>query len=361
MLLGFPCMAWAQGLEFDWRHPYAHLGFGLLLALLVAIWFLQLFNRRLRHEVEQRWRIEDQLTESRQRLAMALQGANLGCWDWDMDQDLVYLDAQAAHLLGQAQGEGRLALEEEGVIAELFQSMRLALDQGELEIESKLDLNGRSRWLLIKGQRLSHENSNFRALGTLMDISDAKAYREELEILSITDPLTGVYNRRHFSERLQQSCSQLDRKDASVLSLAMLDIDHFKQINDQHGHTVGDRVLAMFASVLNRSCRPYDLIARYGGEEFVVLFPGINRAQAKLALQRHAEQLLQTSVRSPNGAVSCTFSAGVVDSTELAQCQLPCNEMVEIADQRMYQAKQLGRNRIEIESLNSAAVEAVQP
>ncbi|MEH6470742.1 MAG: GGDEF domain-containing protein [Halopseudomonas sp.] len=340
-------LAAPANVSFDWRHPYAHLGFGLLLALIVVVLFLQQFNRRLRLEVERRWRIEDQLRDSQHRLSLALWGADLGCWDWDMDQNLLYIDERAAYLLEEQQGACQLNLDDGGQVATLFSKVRQMLDEGELEGELELELDGRSRWLLIKGRRLAHENSAFRALGTLMDISEAKAYRDDLEILSITDSLTGVYNRRYFFDRLVQACSQVDRS-ADVISLAMLDIDFFKRINDQHGHQVGDQVLIKFTCLLKSCCRPYDLIARYGGEEFVVLFSGIDKQQAQTALQRYADALLEITVSSKQGPVGCTFSAGIVDSSEPAMQQLDCMDLIELADQRMYWAKQCGRNRIEL-------------
>nr|WP_246480508.1 GGDEF domain-containing protein [Motiliproteus sediminis] len=186
-----------------------------------------------------------------------------------------------------------------------------------------------------------------------MDVTQTHAYQEKLEQLSITDPLTGVFNRRHFFDRMAPACAQA-RRDNAPLSFAMLDIDHFKAVNDDHGHLFGDEVLSHFAALLKRHCRPYDLVARYGGEEFAVLFIGIDRVQAQTVLSRYREALIASPVRRGKATLTCYFSAGIADLCELEELN-DCAKLVEIADSRLYRAKAAGRDRIFVDSEGSAS------
>ncbi|MCC6807407.1 MAG: diguanylate cyclase [Deltaproteobacteria bacterium] len=177
-------------------------------------------------------------------------------------------------------------------------------------------------------------------LKTLQD--DLKRANEQLKVLSITDHLTSLFNRRHFSEVLQGEFKRSQRYK-HALSLAMLDLDHFKQVNDKHGHTAGDLVLTDFANLLRTSFRNTDSIARYGGEEFVVLLPHTSASDAVKAVEKVRAQLQTIGLGLlPKGSAS--FSAGVamypsdvVNSTDT---------LVSAADAALYKAKSAGRNRV---------------
>ena len=316
-----------------------------LAVLLACVYQVIRLNHQLRDEIRSRWHTEDELSESRQRLEMALWGSGIGCWDWNLEFDEVLLDQRCAELLGVEAGAGVLNLHDRHPACELFRQLRTRFEDAgaDTQLEQVYQLNG--RWLQCAGKRLPHGNTEFRALGTLMDISQAHAYQEKLELLSITDSLTGVLNRRHFFERMDPACAQA-RRDRKLLAVAMLDVDHFKRVNDDYGHLIGDRVLAHFAAMLKRHCRPYDLVARYGGEEFIVLFVGIDREQACTVLSRYREALQAAPVRVSKGSYTCRFSAGIADIAELEAHAGSCDGLVAIADSRLYQAKAAGRDRI---------------
>jgi len=316
--------------------------------LLGCVYQVVRLNHQLRDEVRSRWHAEDALHESQQRLEMALWGSGIGCWDWNLETDEVFLDRRSAELLGVEAGEGVLNLHDSHPACDLFRQLRSRIQQSSsaMQVEQTYQLG--ERWLQCTGKRLPHGNTEFRALGTLMDISQAHAYQVKLELLSTTDPLTGVLNRRHFFERLAPACAQAAR-DRNPLALAMLDIDLFKQVNDQYGHLLGDQVLAHFASKLQRYCRPYDLVARFGGEEFIVLFVGIDRQQARTVLSRYRSALQQAPVAVSDGEYVCRFSAGVADLSEVKQRHQGCEDLVAIADSRLYRAKAAGRDRIFID------------
>lgn len=175
--------------------------------------------------------------------------------------------------------------------------------------------------------------------GYLTDISDLKRVEEELRALSVTDSLTGIHNRRYFQERLKAELERAQR-DQLDLAVIMLDIDHFKRINDQHGHAVGDRVLQSLCQRINQRLRRTDVFCRLGGEEFMVLCPGSNAEQA----QSLATELWQ-GVRSVEvdgvGIVTASFGIAGWRFGEGADALLLR------ADSGVYAAKQGGRDRVQ--------------
>ncbi len=153
-----------------------------------------------------------------------------------------------------------------------------------------------------------------------------------------TDPLTGIWNRRAGLSLLALHWVRPD--SPSWLSVVLLDIDHFKRINDRYGHDTGDRVLAALAGRLRRGVRPNDAVVRWGGEEFVLILPGAALADAV----RRAEAMLREMGNLIPGIGKISFSAGVAEqSTDSAP---NFRSLVAIADRRMYIAKQAGRNRV---------------
>lgn len=164
-----------------------------------------------------------------------------------------------------------------------------------------------------------------------------------LENLSITDALTGIANRRHFEWRLSEEVERA-RRYKYPLSALMLDLDHFKQINDTYGHQVGDTVLQQVAQRLKHSLRRTDFLARYGGEEFVILAPQTPSERALVL----AERIRQVIAKSPipvadNLQIHITVSVGVAVFPDHAQNEIG---LVRAADAALYKAKQLGRNRV---------------
>ncbi|CAK7049669.1 MAG: hypothetical protein DELT_00984 [Desulfovibrio sp.] len=171
-----------------------------------------------------------------------------------------------------------------------------------------------------------------------------RATLEELAFQRDHDILTGLANRRLFDRQLH---SELERayRTTMPLSLVMIDIDHFKNVNDTYGHLTGDKVLAALGDLLLGSLRIYDVAARIGGEEFCVMLPGANGRQAVELARRLLEDFSQLVFEGPEGETfSATFSAGV--ATSIAYPETSASELLAQADEFLYDAKNAGRNRV---------------
>jgi diguanylate cyclase (GGDEF)-like protein len=169
-----------------------------------------------------------------------------------------------------------------------------------------------------------------------------ESFQRQMYDAALRDALTRIYNRRHFDEQLRAEFSYA-RRHGFPLSLIMMDIDHFKSVNDNHGHPVGDVVLIGLAQAVTQAIRHEDLFARYGGEEFVVLCRGTKGSVAYTIANRIRERVEQTALVSDVPELRVTVSAGVAcgPTAEIGTPDL----LVEAADRSLYRAKQLGRNR----------------
>ncbi|MGV0977123.1 MAG: sensor domain-containing diguanylate cyclase [Azonexus sp.] len=179
-------------------------------------------------------------------------------------------------------------------------------------------------------------------VGAMLDISERKALERRLEVLAATDFLTGAYNLRTFYDLGRHEMSRLAR-NGGELALVVIDLDHFKEINDRLGHAAGDEALRQFVAVVTENLRELDIFARAGGDEFRLLLPDTSLAGAHLVADRIRNAVNQITVRSPRGEVRLSISCGI------ARCD-PGDESLDqatmMADDALYQAKAAGRNCI---------------
>lgn len=167
--------------------------------------------------------------------------------------------------------------------------------------------------------------------------------RMRYEQAAMFDGLTGIHNRRWLDESLARVVRRI-RGGPAQFSLSLLDVDHFKRFNDEHGHDAGDAVLTAVAAALSRNLRPTDLVARYGGEEFVLLFPDTSLDEAYTAAERVRISIAKLEVLGPRGAPlpQVTISMGVA---QLQHDDDPAS-LLKAADEALYQAKRSGRDRV---------------
>jgi diguanylate cyclase (GGDEF)-like protein len=191
-------------------------------------------------------------------------------------------------------------------------------------------------------------NSASKVVGRAVVFEDVTAQvrlREELRGRSETDDLTGVANRRRFSRALEIECMRFSRNHFP-LSVLMIDLDFFKGVNDQFGHSVGDAVLRIVAQLLLLSLRKTDLLARFGGEEFAVLLPETPISGAKVIAERIRTAVCEKPILAEGCDVSMTISIGVGSHTDLLEANPEI--LLKKADLALYRAKALGRNRVEV-------------
>ena len=162
--------------------------------------------------------------------------------------------------------------------------------------------------------------------------------------LSSRDGLTGLANRRVFNDALER---EIDRsaRTGEIFGLLLVDIDHFKQVNDRHGHLAGDLVLKAVARLIEESFRSIDTVARFGGEEFAVILPNVSAAFLRHVAERARARIESSRIETTRGLhVAVTVSIGTVCS----RVQIPqdAKALIEAADRKLYEAKRLGRNRV---------------
>ena len=165
---------------------------------------------------------------------------------------------------------------------------------------------------------------------------------EETQLLALTDGLTGLYNRRHASKRLEDEIARA-RRNSTGLCVAMCDVDHFKAINDEFGHSAGDHVLQQIANSLTEYVRRNDIVSRWGGEEFLVIFSEIKLTAARIVAERLRGRLASTP-QVEGGPEQISVSIGLA----MLQKGVTADALIEQADQALYRAKARGRNRVEV-------------
>lgn len=187
--------------------------------------------------------------------------------------------------------------------------------------------------LLNDEQQQNHE--------LVQEIARRKSLEAQLRMVAEHDALTGVDSRSHFMKRAE-ALLQRSRLEQAPFCLFMIDVDHFKKINDTWGHTRGDRILAKIADVCQHALRPTDIIGRFGGEEFVVGLPNTAPADAKAVAERLKQQVEQLSLEAPLNSVQLSVTIGVA----VATAEDDLDALITRADDKLYKGKRAGRSRV---------------
>ncbi|MEA3639143.1 MAG: diguanylate cyclase [Lamprobacter sp.] len=216
------------------------------------------------------------------------------------------------------------------------------LDVDEIAADDKLPerpvqrADGSTLWVRVRKARGLEDKEGDEQYLVLQDIS----LQMEIQALSERDTLTGAYNRMKFDQLLQAALSA-ETRYGQHFSLILCDIDHFKRINDNHGHLAGDGILKQFTSLLQSQIRSSDQLARWGGEEFVVLLPMTNAQEATAAAEK-LRQAISTQSWPPIGKLSASFGVAFHVPNESADA------LLDRADGALYQAKEAGRDRVRL-------------
>ena len=215
----------------------------------------------------------------------------------------------------------------EGALLAFFTIFTLSMDEViRLQIFSLASLN--NLWLL----------SAIMAIAIWAQLSQLHMQLKLFE-QATTDSLTGLLNRRSFMTQVETELSRSERYDRS-LSMALFDLDLFKQINDNHGHLAGDKVLVVFADLLRQELRTTDIIARFGGEEFIIALPETSVDEAQKVVQRVLDDCRQQVLESASGELRFTSSAG------LGEVLVDVQSSISLIDEALYKAKDEGRDRV---------------
>lgn len=300
------------------------------------------------------------------RYQVAIENAEEGVWEWGPGQNRMFYSDDWKRMLGYEPKEIANTFDEwERLIhVEDLQKARAILEQysaGEIEkYESEfrmLHKNGTYRWILSRGKFIFIQDYQLKKvmIGTHVDITEQKntaalllKRNEELEILlkqikelSITDPLTSLFNRRKILEELEEA-QQAQNINNNSYSIAIIDLDFFKRVNDTYGHSVGDETLKLFAAFIQQNVRGQDIVGRWGGEEFFIIFPETTDVQALDILQRLQKNFAKKPLLIKKYSIMITFSAGISSSA----VDTTVDVMIKQADQALYKAKELGRDLI---------------
>ncbi len=300
--------------------------------------------------------LQMQIEAEQKRLVNIIEGTRLGTWEWSVQTDETLVNERWASMIGYT-------IEElEPITIDTWKRFLHPEDLAESMREIDLHFRGKTPFY-ERENRLRHKNGSWvwvldrgaviewdeqgrplKMYGTHTDITEKKKLEERIRDLAIRDPLTDAFNRRYLYERLGTIVSEFVRSGKGFC-LSMFDIDHFKRINDEYGHQAGDFILREFVRLIGSRTRPYDLGGRYGGEEFVIVSPGMGRRENAVMVRRIMDAVRGTTFRFEDQEIVFTFSCGFVDSLEFSPSAITSEAMIGLADRRLYQAKEEGRDR----------------
>lgn len=247
------------------------------------------------------------------------------------------LQASLQHLTWQtsqiAKGDFSQKVDFMGEFSESFNGMVQDLDQTHTDLKKEIEIHEQTQ------KTLQHAKEKTEKLA--QELKDAN---KQLKEMAFRDGLTGLYNHRYFKDLMAQELNRSERYKKS-LSFIILDLDHFKKINDEFGHPVGDIVLKKVSKAIQNSIRACDIAARYGGEEFIVVLPETQLEEAMIVAERLRKTVEGLPITANNRSINVTISVGLT-SYIAAQGKKEMSDIISEADNALYHAKNTGRNKI---------------
>jgi len=310
-------------------------------------------------DITEQYALRKELDNKRRRLNNIIEATRLGTWEWNVKTGETIFNERWAEIVGYTLEElSPVSIKTWEKLAhpeDLQRSTELLQKHFERETdyyncEARMKhKNGNWVWVRDRGKVIEWDRDGNPQLmfGTHADITERKEMEGKIRELSIRDSLTNAYNRRYIMERLKALISEYVRKRNSF-TISMIDIDHFKRVNDTYGHQTGDSVLTHFTSVLFKNFRSYDLIGRYGGEEFIVISMNVTKEQTQSIIERFKKLCENTTFVHEGHEITTTFSCGITESNEHDASTVTAENIIETADRRLYEAKNTGRDRVVI-------------
>ena len=238
---------------------------------------------------------------------------------------------------------GKRLPEISGPLPERLQEM-LRFNLTALDIE--VDQDSRMVYYELKITSIHKKNRNVGQMISIRDMTERTELFNRVRELAIHDSLTGTFTRRHFLELLKHPLNYIERNPSYQITILLLDIDHFKQINDTFGHEGGDQAIIAMTKTCQMHIRPMDVLCRWGGDEFAILLEDINFEESLRAADRICQGIASIRIETPAGVIQMTSSLGMATSSDFAAGELNAQNLFRLADKALYYAKELGRNRI---------------
>lgn len=344
----------------------------LLLAMAISAGWLRWHQGRRQLQERTERAAARSARDSARRLEFGLRGADLGLWEWNLDDGSVAVNAREMEMLGHPPTDEPLHMAfwrsllhpDDAAEADRAIAAHLRGETPGYRLEHRLrHRDGHWIWVLTHAMVMerSPRGKPLRVVGTHLDISERKRSQLELErmnaqlaALSLTDGLTGVANRRQFDQTLLIEWAR-GLRTHRPLALLMLDVDHFKRYNDHLGHPEGDACLRAVAQVLSTCLRqPVEKLMRYGGEEFAVLLVDAGADTGARVAQRCLDAIAQARLPHPDSPLGPWVSISVGVASLLPQAEMAHEQLVQAADAALYRAKQNGRARYEVATAEDA-------
>jgi len=340
-----------QGFRFIGRHLHAA-GHEIAVEVLTSCFWLDGQERFLSVARDVTNRVIAEGSEDRRdkQLWFALNEASDGLWDWDVPSGTLFFSPQLKRMLGYGPDEMAPVLstwtdnvhpdDAPRVMAVLQEHMAGKRTRYEAEYRLR-NRNGHYLWVSDRGRVCDRaaDGTATRIVGMVHDISEHKLLEQRLLTQASHDTLTGLPNRRQGSDFFESQL-ELCRRMGLPLGVAFVDVDNFKQINDTHGHGVGDTVIQRLGEILRGSTRASDMVCRWGGDEFIVVCPNTDETQMQTLTEKLCEAVVVgLSDSSPSPTISIGYANFPQDGPDMGR-------LLARADAALYRAKSLGRNRV---------------
>jgi diguanylate cyclase (GGDEF)-like protein/PAS domain S-box-containing protein len=345
--------------EVDLRRKDGSLIHGLLSADIIEShgqkFFLSVMGD-ITEQVKHRAALQNDLKTEQDRLAHIIEATRLGTWEWDLLTGEFIINECFAEILGYTLEElqpmdiqawkGLVCPDDLKPAEDLLNFHFLGITdyfESELRLRHK---DGSWVWIYDRGRVIKKDSEGrpLKMYGSHADITWRKKMEARIYELAIRDELTGIYNRRYIFQRLNEITSEY-RRCGRNFCVSILDIDHFKDVNDTYGHQAGDFILREFARSIGASIRAYDLLGRYGGEEFIIVSVNVCSPGIAAMADRLMNIIRGRHFGYEGRDIRITFSCGIADSSELGQDRFSVEALISLADERLYAAKEKGRDR----------------